>query len=162
VRVGRLRNTAAPAPSPNSTQVLRSFQLTMVESLSAPMTSTVSAVWAMMKCWPISSAKRKPEQAASMSNAAAWLAPILRCTTQAVEGKGMSGVIVATMIKSICSGVTRARAMATSAALAARSEVCSCLAAMRRSLMPVRLVIHSSDVSTIFLNCSLVSTRSGT
>ncbi len=39
---GRLRKMAAPAPSPNSTQVLRSFQLMMEESFSAPMTSTVS------------------------------------------------------------------------------------------------------------------------
>jgi hypothetical protein len=39
---GRFCKTAAPAPSPNSTQVLRSFQLVMDESFSAPMTSTVS------------------------------------------------------------------------------------------------------------------------
>ena len=38
----RLRSTAAPAPSPKSTQVLRSCQSTMEESFSAPMTSTVS------------------------------------------------------------------------------------------------------------------------
>jgi hypothetical protein len=31
---------AAPAPSPNSTQVPRSFQSTMRESTSTPMTST--------------------------------------------------------------------------------------------------------------------------
>src|SRR5215208_1118037 len=33
---------------------------------------------------------------------------------------------------------------------------------MRRSLMPVRLVIHSSEVSTIRSRSALVSTRSGT
>jgi hypothetical protein len=37
------------------------------------------------------------------------------------------------------SGVTLARSMATRGGLAARSEVASCLAAMRRSLMPVRV-----------------------
>ena len=39
---GRFCRMAAPAPSPNSTQVLRSVQSTMDESFSAPMTSTVS------------------------------------------------------------------------------------------------------------------------
>ena len=39
---GRLRRMAAPAPSPKSTHVLRSFQSTMEESFSAPITSTVS------------------------------------------------------------------------------------------------------------------------
>ena len=50
----------------------------------------------------------KPEQAASRSNAAARCAPIFCCTRQAVAGKGMSGVMVATMIRSICSAVTPA------------------------------------------------------
>ena len=35
------RNTTAPAPSPNSTQVRRSVQFTIVVSASAPTTSTV-------------------------------------------------------------------------------------------------------------------------
>ena len=67
-----------------------------------------------------------PEQAASRSNAAARNAPIFLCTRQAVDGNGMSGVIVATMIKSICSAVTRAIFMARRAASAARSDVNSC------------------------------------
>ena len=33
---------------------------------------------------------------------------------------------------------------------------------MRRSRMPVRVTIHSSDVSTIFSNSALVRIRSGT
>ena len=73
----------------------------------------------------------------------------------------MSGVMVATMIRSICSAVTPALAMARSAALVARSEVNSSFAAMRRSLMPVRVVIHSSVVSTIFSSSALVRMRSG-
>src|SRR5947209_8445053 len=52
----------------------------------------------------------------------------------------MSGVIVATMIRSICSGETPPLAMARNAALAAMWEVCSLAAAMRRCLMPVRVV----------------------
>ena len=74
----------------------------------------------------------------------------------------MSGVMVATMIRSICDGEMRPLAMARSAALAAMSEVYSVAAAMRRCLMPVRVVIHSSEVSTIFSRSELVSTFSGT
>ena len=44
----------------------------------------------------------------------------------------------------------------------ARSDIASPSAAMRRSLIPVRAVIHSSDVSTIFASSSFVTTRSGT
>ena len=39
---GRLCRMAAPAPSPNNTQVLRSVQSTIEDSFSAPMTRTVS------------------------------------------------------------------------------------------------------------------------
>jgi len=65
----------------------------------------------------------KPEQAASKSKAAARRAPSLRWIKAAVEGNGISGVMVATMIRSICSAVTPAWAMARWAALAPRSEV---------------------------------------
>ena len=49
----------------------------------------------MMNCWPISRPKIKPEQAASISNAAARRALIFCCTMHAVEGNRKSGVIVA-------------------------------------------------------------------
>jgi hypothetical protein len=69
----------------------------------------------------------------------------------------MSGVMVATMIKSISSAVTPAIFIARSAALAAMSEVNSSFARRcGRSLMPVRVVIHSSEVSTIFSRSALV------
>src|ERR1022692_3535983 len=74
----------------------------------------------------------------------------------------MSGVILATMIRSICAAITPAISIARRAALAARSEVNSFAAAMRRSLMPVRVVIHSSEVSTIFSRSALVRIFSGT
>ncbi len=70
--------------------------------------------------------------------------------------------MVATMIKSIWLAVTPAIFIARWAAFAAMSEVNSSFAAMRRSLMPVRVVIHSSDVSTIFSRSALVKTFSGT
>src|ERR1022692_2755134 len=104
----------------------------------------------------------KPEHAASRSKAAAFFAPILCCTRQAVLGKGMSGVTVAMMIKLIWSAVTPAIFIARCAALAAMSDVNSSWAAIRRSLMPVRVVIHSSEVSTIFSRSALVRIFSGT
>jgi hypothetical protein len=70
--------------------------------------------------------------------------------------------MVATMMRSLCSAVTPARSIALRAALVAMSEVYSSSAAMRRSLMPVRVVIHSSVVSTIFSKSALVTTFSGT
>jgi hypothetical protein len=41
VGIGTVLQMAAPAPSPNNTHVLRSFQSTMVDNFSAPITSTV-------------------------------------------------------------------------------------------------------------------------
>ena len=68
-------STAAPAPSPNRTQVLRSSQLTTVESFSAAMMSAVF-IWPVPMYWTaVFMANRKPEQAAEMSKAAAFLAP---------------------------------------------------------------------------------------
>jgi hypothetical protein len=58
----------------------------------------------------------KPEQAASMSNAAARRAPNFCWTRHAVDGNNMSGVIVATMIRSTISGEIRARSSARLAA----------------------------------------------
>ena len=47
------------------------------------------------------------------------------------------------------------------AAWRAMSEVSSPVAAIRRSWMPVRCTIHSSEVSTLLANSSLVTTRAG-
>ena len=65
-----------------------------------------------------------PEQAASRSNAAARVrADLAAAPGRRWTGNGMSGVMVATMIRSIWSAVTPAFSMARRAALAARSEV---------------------------------------
>ena len=55
-----------------------------------------------------------------------------------------------------------ARASAWRLALIERVEAVSCGAAIRRSLMPDRETIHSSEVSTIFSRSALVRTFSGT
>ena len=61
---------------------------------------------------------------------------------QAVLGNMRSGVVVATMIRSIWSLSTPAAAIACRAACSARSQVVSSSAATRRSRIPVRSVIH--------------------
>jgi hypothetical protein len=82
-------------------------------------------------------------------------------TETAVAGKVLSGVEVASTIKSIDWASTPAAASAARAAASAMSEVVSPFAAMRRSRMPVRCVIQSSEVSTIRDNSALVRTRLG-
>src|SRR5205814_4355013 len=158
----RWRKTAAPAPSPKSTQVFRSVQFVIDVNFSAPITSTVSCVCEVMNCCAISIPKRKPAQAAETSRQAAFFAPIFFCTKQAVAGNSMSGVAVATKIRSTSSGLTFACSSACNAAFAAIALVSSSLEAMRRSLMPVRVVIHSSEVSTIRDRSALVRRFSGT
>ena len=70
----------------------------------------------------------------------------------------MSGVAVATSRSWTSSGEICACSKALSAAFVAISLVVSSLAAMRRSLIPVRVVIHSSLVSTMRERSSLVRT----
>jgi hypothetical protein len=66
------------------------------------------------------------------------------------------------MIKSTASGPTPAFSNARRAATVAMSLVNSFSAANRRSLIPVRVVIHWSVVSTIFSKSWLRNTRAGT
>ena len=74
---------------------------------------------------------------------------------------GRSGVSVATMIRSMSAAVSPASARAARAEAAAICEVVSPAAAMRRSRIPVRLKIHSSDVSTNLERSALVRIFSG-
>src|SRR3546814_9566127 len=60
-------STTAPAPSPNSTQVVRSLQSTMRVSVYAPTTSTVLALPVRMNLSATDSAYTKPEHAALTS-----------------------------------------------------------------------------------------------
>ena len=65
------------------------------------------------------------------------------------------------MMTSMSSGARPAVRIARSAATAAIDAVVSFAAATRRSRMPVRVTIHSSDVSTIRSRSALVSTCAG-
>ena len=154
-------STTAPAPSPNRMQVRRSSQSIRRDSVSAPMTSA-RLIWPLrMKALAVAKAYMKPAQTACTSKAGTPARPRRSCTTTAVLGKTMSGVVVATMIISIDAASMPAASMARRAARYARSLVSWPSAARRRSWMPVRLTIHSSVVSTRLASSVLVRMVSG-
>src|SRR5436309_5152340 len=104
----------------------------------------------------------KPVQPASRSYAAASGAPSSSARRALEVGNIMSGVTVAQTRRSTSFASTWAWASAARAAGSARSVSACSGAAIRRSRMPVRAMIHSSDVSTMVESSSFVSTRSGT
>ena len=93
------------------------------------------------------------------SRAAAFQASMCFCTTDAVEGMIESPEQVATRIRSRSFTVLPAAASARRPATAASSDASTWL--IRRSLIPVRVVIHSSEVSTSCSRSWLVSTLGG-
>jgi len=121
----------------------------MRESVSAPMTSTQSCAPLAMDCAPIASPYTTPSSPRKIERPA-FSAPKASCTRHAVAGKLYSGVTVATMISPSSSGVTPATWSASLAAAIDSVAVVSLgEATMRRSRMPERETIHSSDVSTV-------------
>src|SRR4029079_18051759 len=92
----------------------------------------------------------------------AFFAWILSWTTQAVAGNSVSGVTVPMMIRSSSSAPMPRFSSAIRAARAASSLVGVPGSAMCRCSMPVRVRIHSSEVSTIRSRSAFVMTRSGT
>ena len=106
---------------------------------------------------------KKLEQAESKSNAKASVAPISEATKAAVDAACISCVAVATMTNSISFGTSFDFLIKSSVALIAKKEVpLPGSFKILRSLIPVRETIHSSFVSTIVSNISLVNTWSGT
>ena len=109
-----------------------------------------------------SRAYKNPEHAADKSKAATpGLMPSADCTKQAVDGNVMSEVTVPTITRSISLAATPEDLSAARAAFTAISVLVS-PAETRRSLMPVRVKIHSSVVSTIPSRSRLVTTLLGT
>jgi len=142
--------------------VVRSCQSMTVESFSVPTTRARRYRPERSMSVPTWRAKTKPEHAAETSKAGmSRRRPNLACSKQAVEGKGTSGVIVATISRSMSSGLSPAFCIACAAALAPMSEGFSSGPAMRRSEIPERVLIHSSLVSTSLERSSLVNFRSG-
>ena len=133
----------------------------MREKVSAPMTSARFPCPAFSSASAVASAKTKPEQTACRSKAAPEWMPRLFCTVTALAGNVLSGVEVASTIRSMSAGCNPALSSAFRAAAVARSEVSSPSAAMWRWRMPVRWTIHSSDVSTIAARSALVRIFAG-
>ena len=148
--------THAPPPSPKRTAVLRSVQSTQPERRSAP-TSRTRRVPVSIRPWAVRTPYMKPLQAALMSMAG-QVAPMSAWIMAAVAGAIRSGDVVARMMKSMSAGVRPASAIALRAASAPRERV---VPPMRRSRIPVRSEIHSSDVSRVSESSSFVTTRSG-
>ena len=88
-------------------------------------------------------------------------APILRWMIVAVAGKVRSGVVVATMIRSMSEASRPAAARARRAASAPRSDAAWLATAWRRERMPVRSTIQASLVSTNLARSSLVTISGG-
>ena len=96
-----------------------------------------------------------------MSKAKPERMPMPLCTLAAVAGKVRSGVAVATITASMSAPVRPVSASAARAAAVARSEVISPSAAKCRRSMPVRVRIHSSEVSRLAANSAFSTTRAG-
>lgn len=109
--------TAAPAPSPVSTQVVRSLQSVISVILSAPMTRARMAEPARMAWSAVARAWVKPEQTTLMSiTAGPPPMPSLAATRAAMLGERSIAVEVATRTRSMSSGVRPAPASALPAA----------------------------------------------
>mmetsp|Transcript_13503 Transcript_13503/g.36060 ORF Transcript_13503/g.36060 Transcript_13503/m.36060 type:complete len:359 (-) Transcript_13503:100-1176(-) len=152
--------TTAPAPSPKRMHVLRSSQSTQRESASAPMTSTFVYAPVCTNCDAVTRPNRKPEHAAVKSKPTADVAP-MAAATWAASPKRSSGLEVARMTRSTSSAATPALSRASLALAMERSEMAAPWAKRWRLRMPVRLLIHSSDVSTKLSRSLLLTTASG-
>ncbi len=96
-----------------------------------------------------------------MSNPNALYAPISEATYAAVAVACMSGVIVATITRSISVGSNFLFLIMVFAARIAIYEVPIPLSKILLSFIPVRVVIQSSFVSTIFSKSALFKVFSG-
>lgn len=153
--------TAAPAPSPTRTQVVRSVQSVTSDILSAPMTSARVAAPARTAWSAVARACGNPAQTTLTSIAAGEGMPRRAATRAAVFGDRSIAVEVATTTRSTVSGPCPAAASALAAACAASSSTGSSGPARWRVRMPTRLRIHSSLVSTMPARSSLVRILAG-
>ena len=94
-------STMAPAPSPNSTQVPRSFQSRMREKVSAPITSARRGDAVLDHAVGHRHARRRsPRTPPARRRRRPRVMPSAACTRVAVAGKVSSGVAVASTIRS--------------------------------------------------------------
>src|SRR5690606_10804691 len=151
--------TTAAAPSPKSTATLRLLQPMYGLMTSTPITSALRTTPVRTIAVAVESPYRKLVQAVFKSMAAAWWAPSMNCTPEAVLGTCSSAEQVPRMIRSSSLGSSLAHASARAAAMCDNTVMGTC--EMRRSLMPVRVVIHSSLVSKNVARSALLRTAGG-
>ncbi len=96
-----------------------------------------------------------------MSNATAFVHPRSAWVSHAVAGSSRSGVAVDRITTSTSPGSTPARSIAMREASAPMWAAQTWSGAMRRSRIPVRVRIHSSEVSSRPARSSFVTTWSG-
>ena len=152
--------TAAPAPSPKKTASLL-VQSVLFENVSAPITQTLSYTPAGINCDETDIPKRKPLQTDEISNATALYASILSCTLAAVDGATLSGVEVATIIKSISSFFKPAFSIAFKAASEAKSLVNWSSLAIRLTFIPRFSSIQEAVVGKIWDKYSFIKILEG-
>lgn len=109
----------------------------------------------------VASAWVNPEQTTLMSMTAGEPMPRRAATRADMLGDRSMAVDVATRTRSMSAGCSPAEARALAAACAASSSTGSSGPPTCRVLMPTRLVIHSSLVSTMAARSSLVRTLAG-
>ena len=136
--------------------MLRSLQSTQRERFSEPITRMRRAPVSSSP-WATRTAYMKPLHAA-FTSIAAQFKPSSFATIGAEAGHSRSGVVVARTKKSMSPTSSPASAMAFRPAMTP-SETAE--PPIRRSRMPVRSVIHSSEVSSVRESSSLVTMRSG-
>src|SRR3954470_16318110 len=118
----------------------------MRESVSAPMHNTFLYRPDFTNAVETSSAYRNPLHAAERSNAGVEPMPNDAATKQPVDGNAIAGVAVPTTTRSMSFASSPAAFIARVAAWLASVAVDSVELAPRRSLIPVRWMIHSSLV----------------
>ncbi len=155
-------STIAPAPSPKRTQVFLSVQSIILESTSAPTTSTFFHTPEAMPPAAIAMEYTPLVHPDCTSKAPAFFASSIPWSLGATPGKSVSGLFVATITISRSSGEMPLLRSASREAFSAIELVSSPSAAIWRLRMPVRSRIHSSLVSTMAVRSWFVSTFSGT
>ena len=152
-------STTAAAPSPKSTATLRLLQSMKGLMYSTPITSAFCTMPLWIIAVALDSPYRKLVQAVFTSMAAARVAPSANCTPEAELGTCSSGEQLPYTMSSSALASSPAQARARRLASVAMSMALTC--EMRRSFMPVRWRIHSSDVSRNVDRSSLVRTAEG-
>src|SRR4030095_9790758 len=131
--------------------------------LSAPTTTTFLYRPLSINAVPVVTPYKKPEHAAPKSKPNAFRAPTLSVMRLAVAGNIISAVTVQQIRQSISLGSIPLFWQRSRTAGAPRSEVAfPSPFKILLSEIPVRVLIHSSLVSTIFSRSALVSLFSGT